>query len=81
MLAYIEKWIVLLTCNQSDVSSNPLKAPVVLWSKKLCSHCLLLGGSKNGFERVLHHSAIKLNKITVVLTNLVTLQYSFINVL
>jgi len=41
----------------------------------------LLGGSKNGFERVLHHSAIKLNKITVVLTNLVTLQYSFINVL
>ena len=40
------------TC-QSWVRAPP-KAPVVSLSKKLYSHCLVLIGSRNGFERDLH---------------------------
>ena len=34
------------------------KAPVVSLSKTLCSHCLVLVGSRNGFERDLHKKII-----------------------
>ena len=36
----------------------PSKAPVVSFSKKLYSNCLVLVGSRNGFERDLHKQKI-----------------------
>ena len=36
----------------------PSKAPAVSLSKKLYPHCLLLVGSRNGFERDLHKQII-----------------------
>jgi len=44
------------TC-QSWVQA-PARAPVVSLSKKLYSHCLVLVGSRNGFERELHKQKI-----------------------
>jgi len=38
----------------SVVSSSPIKGPVVSLSKQLYSNCLVLVGSRNGFERDLH---------------------------
>ena len=40
--------MVHMTCNGSVVGSNPSKAPVVSWSKKLYPLCLVLVGSRNG---------------------------------
>jgi len=40
------------------VSSSPIKGPVVSLSKKLYSNCLVLVGSRNGFERDLHKQKI-----------------------
>ena len=48
----------------------PSKAPAVSLSKKLYSHCLVLVGSRNGFERDLHKQimacfTIKLKQISI----------------
>jgi len=45
------QWIPRLTRNVSVVSSRPIKDPVVSLSKKYYTHCLVLVGSRNGFER------------------------------
>jgi len=50
--------------------SREFEAPVVSLSKKLYSHCIVLVGSRNGFERDLHKQiiacfTIKLKKISI----------------
>ena len=45
------QWVARLTRNVEIVGSSPIKAPVVSLSKKLYPYCLVLGGSRNGFER------------------------------
>jgi len=46
------QWIVCLT------RSSPIKGPVVSLSKKLYSHCLVLVGTRNRFERDLHKQKV-----------------------
>ena len=41
------QWVACLTCNVEV----PSKAPVVSLCKKLYPYCLVLVGSRNGFER------------------------------
>ena len=45
------KWVARLTRNVEVVGSSPIKAPVVSLTKKLYRYCLVLVGSRNGFER------------------------------
>ena len=50
----VAQWVARLTRNMEVVGSSPIKCPVVSLSKKLYSNCLVLGGSRNIFERDLH---------------------------
>ena len=52
----------------SDMSSSPIKGPVVSLSKKLYSNCLVLVGSRNQLERDLHKPKIACFTITFKLT-------------
>ena len=45
----VAQWFVPLVMWRSCVRA-PSKAPVVSLSKKLCPYCLVLVGSRNGFE-------------------------------
>ena len=47
----VAQWIARLTRNLDVVGSSPINRPVVSLSKKLYSYCLVLVGSRNGFER------------------------------
>ena len=47
----VAQWVVRLTRNLEVVGSSPTKGPVVSLSKKLYPYCLVLVGSRNGFER------------------------------
>ena len=45
----MEKWVAVLTRYVEVMGS--IKDPFVSLSKKLCPYCLVLVGSRNGFER------------------------------
>ena len=51
------QWVARLTPNRSLWDRTPSKAPVFPLGKKLYPHCLVLVGSRNGFE---HEFTIKL---------------------
>jgi len=44
------QWVARLTCNVELMGSRPIKDPVVSLSNKLNPYCLVLVGSRNGFE-------------------------------
>ena len=46
----VAQWVSRLTRNVEVVGSSPIKCPVVSFSKKLYPYCLILFGSRNGFE-------------------------------
>jgi len=52
--------VIRLTCNADFVGSSRITGPVVYLSKKLYPNCLVLVGSRNGFER---DFTIELNEI------------------
>ena len=56
----VAQWAPRLTRNVEVVGSSPSKAPVVSLSKKLYPCCLVLVGSRNGFERD-NHNRTKIN--------------------
>ena len=45
------QWVARLSRHVEVVGSSPIKGPVVSLSKKLYPYCLVLVGSRNGFER------------------------------
>ena len=50
----VAQWVARLTLNVEVVDSGPIEAPhppIVSLSKKRYPHCLVLVGSRNGFER------------------------------
>ena len=58
----------------SVVSSNSIKGPVVSLSKKLYSNCLVLVGSRNGFEPDVNkqkNACFTINNIMELVNNIV----------
>ena len=50
-LDVIAGWVVTcMTCNRSVMISYPMKGSPFFLSKKLYPHCLVLVGSRNGFN-------------------------------
>ena len=47
----VAQWVARLSRKEEGVGSSPNKGPVVSLSKKLYPYCLVLVGSRNGFER------------------------------
>ena len=57
----VAQWVAHLTCDRWIPVSRefePYQTPVVSLSRKLCSNCLVLVGSRNGFEHDLHKQKI-----------------------
>ena len=44
------QWVARLTRYEEVVGSSPIKDPIVSLIKKLYPYCLVLVGSRNGFE-------------------------------
>ena len=47
----VAQWVTRLTSNVEVGGSSPIKGPVGSLTKKLYPYCLVLVGSRNGFER------------------------------
>ena len=69
------QWIARLTRDRWIPVSGP---PAVSLSKKLYSHCLVLVGSRNGFERDLHKQIIA--RFTIELKQ-ISINYPFVHFL
>ena len=46
----VAQWVARLPRNVEVAGSSPIKGPVVSLNKKLYPYCLVLVGSRNGFE-------------------------------